>query len=249
MASEAAFLGIVVALPAEARCLGADDAVPGEIIPIGAHARLVRAGIGRARAEHAASTLIEAGAGALLAWGTAAALDTTVGVGDLVLPGDVVARDGRHLGVDRDWHRRMWALLEPMGRCHVGNLAETDEVLASGDDKLRLHALSGALIADMESAAIADAAAQAGLPVLIIRAVSDTAGMDLPGSALAAVDAGGDVDVLRCMLGLARTPRQLPALIRLAGGFRAACARLAQLARRAEPDFLYQDRDDGSSQA
>ena len=249
MASERPFLGIVTALPAEARALGLRAAVAGAPLPLAARARAIRAGIGRARAEDAARALIEAGAGALLAWGTAAALDAALRPGDLVLPRGVVTRDGRHLEVDAAWHRRMWSVAESSGNARAGNLAEADRVLASGDDKLRLRALSGALVADMESAAVVEAANRAGVPVLVVRAVADAADMVVPGCALAALDGHGEVDLLGLALGLARTPRELPALVRLAGGFRAACARLAALAERAGPEFLLEGSGVESPQA
>ena len=249
MATDLPLLGIVTALPNEARSLGADRARARAIVRISPRVLVIRAGIGRPRAERAALALIEAGAQALLAWGTAAALDPGLNCGELVIPRDVITHDGRHIDVDAQWHRRMWALVEPMGRCRLGSLAEAGGVLTHADDKLRLRALSGALIADMESAAVADVAQRAGMPVLIVRGVSDSADMGVPPSALAAVDENGDVDALRCVFDLLRAPRQLPALLRLAGGFRSACARLTQLAERAAPEFCLRESRAGSSQA
>ena len=60
----------------------------------------------------------------------------------------------------------------------------------------------------------------------------------LPASALAALDANGDVAAMRCLARLAGRPADLPALLRLATGFRAACARLTRLAARVGPYFL-----------
>ena len=239
MATDIPFLGIVAALPAEARTLGIRRAEAGAVVALGPRARAIRAGIGRARAADAARALVDAGAGALLAWGTAAALDTALRPGDVVLPRDVLTFDGRHLAIDAGWHRRMWTLVESSAGVRAGSLAEADRVLASADDKRRLHALSGALAADMESAAVAEAADRAGVPVLVVRAVSDGANTGIPGCALAAIDARGDVDVSGLALALARAPRELPALVRLATGFRAACTRLAALAARAGPEFQF----------
>jgi hopanoid-associated phosphorylase len=238
MTSSPPVLGIVTALRAEARCLGIDDAPVGELVRVSDEVLLIRCGLGRARAERAALDLREAGVTALLGWGTAAALSRGIDHGDLVLARDVVTRDGQHLGVDSAWHRRLWEAVEAEGRCHTGTIAETGEVLADADDKLRLHTLSGALVADMESGAVAEVADGAGLPVLLVRAVSDSVSTRVPGCALAAVDDDGDVDPMRCLWRLLRAPAELPSLIRLAGEFRAACARLTRLAEHAGPDFL-----------
>ncbi len=231
-------LGIVAALPAEARCLGARVAPAGESVRLGDDVLLIRCGIGRARAERAAHDLVQAGAGALLSWGTAAALDPVLEPGDVVLARDVLTRDGRHFSVDEDWHRRVWPRVASQGRCHSGSVAESIGVLGSADDKLRLRTLSGASIADMESAAVAEVAHGAELPVLIIRAVSDSAATGIPVCAQVAVDENGDVDALRCLLHLTRGPSALPSLVGLARGFRAARARLTGVAERLGPDFL-----------
>ena len=127
----------------------------GKTVQVDDNVLLVRCGIGRARAERAARALLEAGADALISWGTAAAVSPDLSHGDLVLPREVLTRDGRRFSVDDSWCDRLEKILEPHGGCHAGTVAEADGVLANADDKLRLHNLSGALIADMESAAIA----------------------------------------------------------------------------------------------
>lgn len=237
MASSRPLLGIVTALPAEARCLGVADAPVGVPVQMGDDALVIRCGIGRERAARAARALLDAGAGALLSWGTAAGLSRELEHGDLVLATDVVSRDGHHYTADGAWRQRLWQSVASSGRCHAGGLAEADGVLIGADDKLRLHTLSGALASDMETAAIAEAAHTAGVPMLIARAVSDSVNSRVPSCALAAVNADGDVDVGGCLWQLIRTPADLPALLRLAIGFRAACARLARVADLAGPDF------------
>lgn len=237
MANRQPLLGIVTALPAEARCLGVRDAPVGEPVGVTDEVLLIRCGIGRARAGRAALDLLEAGVGGLLSWGTAAGLSRDLGHGDLVLARGVVTRDGHHLSVDSEWHQRLWAVVESEGRCYSGSVAEADGVLADADDKLRLHTLSGALIADMETAAIAEVAHGSGTPVLIARAVSDSVATRVPACALAAVDGNGDVDAARCLWRLAGAPAELPSLVRLARGFRAACARLSRIAELAGPAF------------
>jgi adenosylhomocysteine nucleosidase len=238
MTNSRPLLGIVTALPTEARCVGVRDAPVGEPVRVTDEVLLIRCGIGRARAERAALDLLKAGVRGLLSWGTAAGLSRDLAHGDLVLARDVVTRDGQHLSADSEWHQRLWRAVESEGRCHSGSVAEADGVLTDADDKLRLHTLSGALIADMETAAIAEVAHGTGTPVLIVRAVSDSVVTRVPACALAAVDGNGDVDPARCLLRLARAPAELPSLLRLARGFRAARARLSRLAELAGPAFM-----------
>jgi adenosylhomocysteine nucleosidase len=211
MANSRPLLGIVTALPAEARCLGVRTAPVGEPVTLADQVLVVRCGIGRARASRAALDLLQAGAGALMSWGTAAGLSPELEHGDLVLARDVVSRDGHHFGADPAWHQRLWEAVASKGRCFGGGLAEADGVLVDADDKLR---------------------------TLFARTVSATVAVRIPASALAALDANGDVAAMRCLARLAGQPADLPALLRLATGFRAACARLARLAALAGPHFL-----------
>ena len=246
MANTQPFLGIIAALPAEARAAGVRHAPAGELLRIADEVLLIRCGIGRTRATRAAESLMNAGAGALLSWGTAAALDRQLRQGDLVLPREVLSREGRRFSTDSQWRDRLCGILENGSDCHAGTVAEADGVLESADDKLLLHTLSGALIADMESAAIAEACQGAGCPLLVVRAVSDRVATRIPHCALAAVDANGDLRLARCLGSLLLAPGDLLALLRLARGFRAACAALSGLAQRAGPAFLLSASERGA---
>ncbi len=238
MANTGPLLGIIAALPAEARTAGAGEVPAGQAVDVAEHVLSIRCGIGRARAERAARDLVGAGAVALLSWGTAAAVSRDLDHGDLVLPLEVLSRDGNRFSVDHQWRHRLAEILEFDGGCYAGTVVEVDGVLTDGDDKRRLHNLSGALIADMESAAIAEVCREAGIRLLVVRAVSDRAATRIPACALAAVDANGDVNVARCLGELMLAPRDLLALVRLAWGFRAACAALSRVSQRAGPGFL-----------
>jgi adenosylhomocysteine nucleosidase len=66
----------------------------------------------------------------------------------------------------------------------------------------------------------------------VIRAVCDAAERDLPPAALAALDAHGAIGLSRLIGSIIRSPRQLPALFRLAGDAKAAHHTLAACTRR-----------------
>ena len=87
---------------------------------------------------------------------------------------------------------------------------------------------SGAAAADMESHVVARTAAELALPFAILRVIADPAERELPPAALAGMRADGGINVGAVLASLARSPRQLPALIRLAaeaGRARAALLR------------------------
>lgn len=102
--------------------------------------------------------------------GYAGALRPDIRVGDLVLgenfsdAGLVAAARGLLAG-------------EP---CHVGGLTTQRVVAEAAAAKSALHAATGALAVDMETAWIAEACGRAGVPMLALRVVSDAAGQSFP---------------------------------------------------------------------
>jgi len=68
----------------------------------------------------------------------------------------------------------------------------------------------------MESRGVAEAAHEAGVPFVALRAVADPADRSLPPAAVDAINAYGRLRPLRVLLGLLRRPRDLAALFALA---------------------------------
>ena len=64
--------------------------------------------------------------------------------------------------------------------CHVGALTTQTAVAETAAAKSALHAATGALAVDMETAWIAAACARAGVPLLALRVISDAAGQSFP---------------------------------------------------------------------
>lgn len=231
-------LGIIAALPAEARAAGVRRSPAGALVEVAGNVLLIRCGIGRVRAAQAAGDLLEAGAAALLSWGTAAALCAGAREGDVVLPREVLSRDGRRYEVDTAWRRCLAGRLDGGDARDSDTVAEADGVLRDAEQKQRLHARSGAHIADMESAAIAEVCHRAGVRLLVVRAVSDHATARIPGCALVAVDASGELRTLRALAALLSAPAEWLDVVRLARGFGRACAALSRAAQRAGPRFM-----------
>jgi hypothetical protein len=91
-----------------------------------------------------------------------------------------------------------------------------------------LHEATHALAVDMESGAVARAAARYALPFAVLRAVADVASEAIPRAA--AITPSGEPDIPRVLRGLLRRPWELPALIRLGRASAAAHAALRQAA-------------------
>jgi adenosylhomocysteine nucleosidase len=171
-------LGVIVGLPLEAATLTA--------------ARLDRdavivAGIGRERARAAATKMIERGAHSLLSFGVCGGLSPRLRAGDLVLPRRVAAEPGEWMTGDALRAR----LLEVCNGTHeVDVLYCSDTPVISVGHKREL-ADRGFAAVDMESSGVAEAASQAGVPFIAVKAICDPAEHAIPALALRMLDSHG----------------------------------------------------------
>jgi adenosylhomocysteine nucleosidase len=161
----------------------------------------------------------------------AGALDPALAAGTVVLPREVISPEGRVLLTSADWRERV---SEGIAANHVvscGRLLTCREPLASTAAKALAFSQTGAVAADMESSAVAEVASTARVPFLVVRAIVDTAQESLPEVALTATSVGEDrLRLGRLLAALARTPGELPALIRLARRYRSASRALSAVA-------------------
>lgn len=172
-------------------------------------------------AARAAEQLAAEGAPALVSFGLAGGLDPGLHPGALLVPAEVLADDGR-------WPTDP-ALCARLGGATPGALFGDGAILATAAAKQALHRRTGTVAVDLESAAVARAAARHGLPFAVLRAVCDPASRDLPRAALVALDTQGRIGPLRVAGAVLSRPWEIPALIAL--GQDAARARRALLDR------------------
>ncbi len=170
---------------------------------------------------------------ALLSFGVAGALRPSLAVGDVVAGAEVVG-DGWSAPCDAAW----LAALAPACRARPAVVTALPAPASTVEMKRALAHL-GAATVDMETAAVALAAREAGLPLAILRVVSDTADQAIPPAALAGMREDGRTDALAVMGALARAPMQLPALIRTARAFGHAMRRLREVRAAAGPRFSF----------
>jgi hopanoid-associated phosphorylase len=206
--------------------------LPGAVVGLRREARLLArlapgiavacSGADPARAAAAAAALLAAGAPGLVSFGLAGGLDPGLAAGRLLLPARVLLPGGGAIAADPAWHARALAALPG---AVTDPLAGSDRAVAGPAGKASLHR-AGAAAVDMESHAVARAAAAAGKPFLVIRAVADPAGRSLPAAALVAVAPDGGTRLGALLLALARRPRDLAGLVRLARDGEAAFAAL-----------------------
>ncbi len=110
---------------------------------------------------------------------------------------------------------------------HRGRLTSEMVVIESAADKAALHAKSGALAVDMETAAVKPLCDAAGVPMLALRAISDDAQTTLPVPGYLLWDLETQKPPLgRLAWHLVKNPRQIGALRRLLASLAPVRARL-----------------------
>ncbi|MGI3777117.1 MAG: phosphorylase [Janthinobacterium lividum] len=205
-------IGILVGLAAEARIAA----------PLGC--RVAIGGGTATGAEAAVRQLIEAGATALVSFGLAGGLDPDLPPGTLLVPQTLLLDGDDPLATDA-------ALCAWLGGATHGPLFCGTAIVADVAGKRALHARTGAAAVDLESGAVARAAARHGLASGALRAVCDPAERDLPPAALAALDSAGAIGAARVLGSVLRRPAQVPALLRLARDAAAAQRALRERVR------------------
>ncbi|WP_413988130.1 phosphorylase [Labrys okinawensis] len=181
--------------------------------------------------QRLASALTSGRTVGLVSFGLAGGLAPDLAPGTVVLA-DWVAVPGRRWNTDSGWRQR---LLEACDGAMLAGVAGSDAPVATRLARQQLHSTTGASIVDMESHIVADMAGTMDLPFVVIRAVADGAGSDLPPAALIPLHDDGRPDLPRILASLARSPGQLPDLLRLARASRQAFASLGGVCRDLGP--------------
>jgi hopanoid-associated phosphorylase len=158
--------------------------------------------------------------------GLGGALSPDLAVGDWVVGERVI--DGEAVWkTDAIWTRHIANALGPSGR--LGAIVGSDIMVANAKAKAALHDSTGALAVDMESHVAARVASAHGLPFAALRVISDAADRTLPKAALAGMRPDGGMNLAGVLWALAKSPSQLPALIRTGQEAGAAFRALALL--------------------
>lgn len=229
-------LGVVAALGAEARALGrlrateTRSAAALDLSLLADGSLLAVSGIGAAAAARAARALIDAGVAALMTFGMAGGLDPALAAGSVMLPAELIARDGTRIATARAWRERLSAALSSQCEVLGGRLLTSDRSIDSREAKAAAFRDTGAAAVDMESLFVARIAADHQLPFLCVRVIVDTAADALPNAVVAASRAGR-IQIARLLGGLLCAPGDVAALIRLARRYRSAMQALRRVAR------------------
>ena len=223
-------IGIISGLTSELRCLGPGAGHPAHLVTFAAAGDPERA---RAQAlGWAADGRIKA----LMSFGLCGGLDPELAPGHVVVAHRVALPEGGALDFDSRWAH---AIAARIAGARVAPLLGARDVAKTAAEKRALFERHGVPAIDMESRGVAEAAHEAGVPFVALRAVADPAGRTLPKVAARAIDARGRVRPFRVLLGLMTRPHDIPALMALGGDARRGYEALAAAGMRALlPDLV-----------
>jgi len=181
--------------------------------------RVVLTGVGQRAATSAAETVFRDKPDLCIVSGFAGGLSEALAVTDIIVPVHVSGPGGAPIACDR-------SALEVALSCgarRVDALYTAPAIVVTAAEKRQLSTMAEAV--DMESRTILAESQQRNIPGLAVRAVSDTANVDLPLDLNRTLGPHGDINRNRLLAALLRRPKALPDLVRLGvTGYRAATA-------------------------
>jgi len=161
------------------------------------------------KARWLARELVAHGAKKLLSFGIAGGLEPGLPIGSMIIGAQVAASDGIW-PCDPVW---VGELMQKFPEAHCGGVWGSETLIATAREKRALYEKSRCLIVDMESQCAAQIAAEAGLPLAVLRVVCDSATMDVPPVVMAAIAEDGSINIFRALGHVARgTGRALAVL-------------------------------------
>ena len=182
---------------------------------------LAIAGAGVENSYRAAQLLVrEFAPNGLVSLGFAGALEASIKPGALIVADAVIDS----VSAER-FHCRQDLLVVP--NAHHGALVSVPEVAASAEEKRSLGARWRAMAVDMESAGIARAAVEAGLPFAAVRSITDGSNQSFAIDFQRCRSEHGGLSYWKIIWEALKSPKGIQDLIQLAGNSRRAAGNLA----------------------
>lgn len=207
----------------------------------------VQSGVGEERALSAAHWLTSEGATALAAIGLSGGLYPCLSAGDLLIAAAVLQVDDiKSTSVwdtDADCAVRALSTLSAEGiSVHYGMVATTRQAVFTSEKKEALFLQTRALAVDMESAAIARAAAVSHIPIFLLRAICDPSRTTVPKEIFDCLDHDGNVGHKALLRNLLCQPSLMGAIVRITRQYAAASVALKRawlaLVKRRLPAYI-----------
>jgi adenosylhomocysteine nucleosidase len=143
----------------------------------------------------------------LISAGFAGALSDELRAGDLIL-----GKNLSSIPIDR-----VESALSGL-RLHVGDLYTADTMIESPDQRKAIRQATGAIAVDMETKFISQTCAERGIPMISIRAISDTADEPFPAPSEVLFDLEKQrTNMIKLFSFFLTHPHRIPGLVRFAG--------------------------------
>jgi nucleoside phosphorylase len=221
--STSARLALIVPLSLERQCISANGPNSSAVVDI------LQSGQGEENAARVARDAVREGATALLSIGVAGGIAEAVNVGDVVIAESVIAeRSGDLYHCSKPWVRDLHRLICNQQGVHSGRLLSVGDVLNTRQAKSSAASRYQSIACDMESAAIAEVAASAGVHFAAVRVISDAHCDELPQGVAGWVDDSGNARVTPVLKALLSPAHWRPVYM-MTARFRVAQHRLRQL--------------------
>jgi hopanoid-associated phosphorylase len=162
------------------------------------------------------------GAAGIVSFGISGGLDPALKPGACIV-GSAVSLGRERWRTDAAWSKRLLAALPLAQFAEVTGIGHP---AATVEHKRLLRSMTGAAAVDMESHVAGRIAAEAGLPLAILRIICDPADRSLPPAALAGMRRDGTTSIGAVLGAVLSRPAQLFAMIGLAGDARVAFSEL-----------------------
>jgi adenosylhomocysteine nucleosidase len=177
------------------------------------------------KARDLARELVAMGATRLMSFGIAGSLDSSVKLGDVFIGTRVASATGQW-ACDEAWGR---ALADKIPHAKRGGVYGSEILVPTVEAKDALFQQTGCAIVDMESQCAAEVAAEANLPLMVVRSVCDDSVMNVPPLVMAAIAEDGSINVLRGVWHLALHPAQAADLFHVMRGTGKALGALGKI--------------------
>ncbi len=224
-------VGVITALPQEARALNKKCPEVGNIEELTPNLFLGISGMGYQAAKNLAYGLMPFCPNLLISWGTAAALRPELKAGTVIIPNSIVDADGIEYEPDQVLNTSLIHLLHEKNiDIHKGRLIGQSSLLGTPKNKRDLFRKTGAVAADMESAAIASVAREKNIPFVAIRVITDGVDTRIPYAVVKASDDSGIIHPMTYLLTVIKQPKDWIPTLQLAMDFYRAKKSLKQIA-------------------
>jgi len=157
---------------------------------------------------------VQRGVKRILSFGIAGGLEPGLPIGSMVIGSQVHSPDGTW-PCDVEWVNQ---LMQKFPEAHCGGVWGSETIVASAREKRQVYEKSRCLVVDMESQCAAQIAAEANIPLGVLRVVCDSANMDVPPVVMVSIGEDGKIHIGRAMWHIMRHPTQCGDLVGMLQG-------------------------------